>query len=58
MKKSTMYITVKLEIEHENNVEPDDIIAEADYNVSFDDGKNKITGTEIVECEWFSCVDR
>jgi hypothetical protein len=32
MKHSVRYVQVKLEIDHDENVDPDDIINECDYN--------------------------
>ena len=55
MKASIIYVTTKVVVQHEDDVDPEDVIAECDYNFTIepDTGKEtpKILDTEITEAE-------
>ena len=53
MKTKAVYLTVRVDVEYDENVHTDveelmnDISSECDYDFSFDDNSAKIIGTEI-----------
>ena len=55
MKASIIYVTTKVVVQYEDGVDPEDVIAECDYNFTIepDTGKEtpKILSTEITEAE-------
>lgn len=56
MKQSIRYLCVKVVVDHPDDVDPDDVVNEADYNFKSTSDNSTITDTEITEVS-HTCFD-